>query len=77
MKQSFLFILAISFVLLTNAQRRTAQPINSTSKTVTITSEYKPVLKPSSKINFSAATPVCRYNKAQPCVQCAGSKLVF
>ena len=43
------------------AQQISAQTVSKntadTSKVVTITSAFKPSLRPSSKINFSAATP--------------------
>lgn len=40
------------------AERVSASDTTIPSRTVTVTSSYKPVLKPSAKINFSAATPL-------------------
>lgn len=55
MKKLLLIAVSVSLSVLSlsiaNAQRDT------TKKTVTITSAYKPVLKPAAKINFSAAVP--------------------
>ena len=38
-----------------NAQRK--NPVDTTKKTVVVTSAYKPSVRPASKINFSASTP--------------------
>nr|MBA4140538.1 hypothetical protein [Segetibacter sp.] len=54
MKKFVLISILIAVVLSANAQRRTNT--DTTKKTVTITSSYKPTIKPASKINFSAAT---------------------
>ncbi len=54
MKKFVLINILIAVGLSVNAQQRTNT--DTTKKTVTITSSYKPTIKPASKINFSAAT---------------------
>jgi hypothetical protein len=54
MKNFLLINLLIASWLSANAQKRTA--MDTTKKTVIITSAFKPAIKPASKINFSAAT---------------------
>ena len=53
-------LIALSFAAALSslqAQKKGSQAFDTTKKTVTITSAYKPVLKPAAKINFSAASP--------------------
>ncbi len=54
MKKFLLISLLVVIVVSVNAQRRTS--IDTTKKTVVVTSSFKPTVKPVSKINFSAAT---------------------
>ncbi len=53
MKRIVIIFSALSLAVSIQAQRR-----DSTNKTVVVTSAFKPSVKPSAKINFSAATPV-------------------
>jgi hypothetical protein len=57
MKQIILIVLSIASLSSLQAQKKGNQAFDTTKKTVTITSAYKPVLKPAAKINFSAASP--------------------
>jgi hypothetical protein len=54
MKKVILIILFVSGATVINAQRRT---VDTTKKTVVVTSAFKPTIKPAAKINFSASTP--------------------
>jgi hypothetical protein len=54
MKKFLCLSLFIGILFCANAQNRTG--IDTTKKTVVVTSAYKPVIKPAAKINFSAAT---------------------
>jgi hypothetical protein len=53
MRNSILILTFIGISSLAVAQR-----VDTTKKTVVVTSAFKPTLKPAAKINFSAATPV-------------------
>ncbi len=57
MKKIILIALSISALSSLQAQKKGTQAFDTTKKTVTITSAYKPALKPAAKINFSAASP--------------------
>ncbi len=53
MKKIFSFVLVFGLAYNASAQR-----IDTTKKTVVITSAYKPQVKPAVKVNFSAASPI-------------------
>lgn len=55
MKKFVLITLLIVGVTAIHAQRKSA--VDTTKKTVVVTSAFKPSVKPAAKINFSAATP--------------------
>lgn len=57
MKPIVLIIISIVTAASLSAQKRSNTTFDTTRKTVVITSAYKPVVRPASKINFSAATP--------------------
>ena len=55
--------IVIIITALTVAQSIQAQRVDTTKKTVVVTSAFKPSVKPAAKINFSAATPVIDSSK--------------
>ena len=54
MKKITLIILCVTGATVISAQRRN---VDTTKKTVVVTSAFKPTVKPAAKINFSASTP--------------------